>query len=49
MRYLCGEHVTGVVLNRPVGLDVRYCLLLSGKGRKGKGREGRDEIVERGR
>jgi hypothetical protein len=51
VQYLSRKHVSGIVLNRPVGLDVSYSLLLSGEGRrgetKGRIRKGRKKI-ERG-
>ena len=51
MQYLSRKHVSGIVLDRPVGLDVSYSLLLNGegKGRRGEGRirKGRKKI-ERG-
>jgi hypothetical protein len=36
MRYLCGEHIAGIILNRPISLDVRDCLLLNVEGRGGR-------------
>ena len=43
MQYLSRKHVSGIVLNRPVGLNVSYSLLLSGEG-KGRIRKGRKKI-----
>jgi hypothetical protein len=36
MRHLCGEHIAGIILNRPISLDVRYRLLLNMEGRGGR-------------
>jgi hypothetical protein len=35
MRHLCGEHIAGIILNRPISLDVRYRLLLNMEGEEG--------------
>ena len=32
--HLCGEDVPGVILNRPIGLDLSYILFLESDGRK---------------
>ena len=51
MQYLSRKHVSGIVLNRPVGFDVSYSLLLSGerRGGEGKGRiRKRSKKIERG-